>query len=58
MSRAGPQRLGDYLRHILEAIDNIQSYTAGMNLLAFMADRKLRMRSSEIWKSLVRHATT
>ncbi|CAN5514963.1 DUF86 domain-containing protein [soil metagenome] len=40
MSRADPQRLGDYLRHILEAIDNIQSYTAGMNLSAFMADRK------------------
>ena len=40
MSRADPQRLGDYLRHILEAIDNIQSYTAGMDLSAFMADRK------------------
>ncbi|MDB5843235.1 MAG: hypothetical protein JWP79_545 [Polaromonas sp.] len=40
MSRAGPQRLGDYLRHILEAIDNIQSYTAGMDLSAFTVDRK------------------
>lgn len=40
MSRADPQRLGDYLRHILEAIENIQIYTAGMDLLAFMADRK------------------
>jgi len=40
MSRADPQRLGDYLRHILEAIDHIQTYTAGMNLSAFMADRK------------------
>jgi uncharacterized protein with HEPN domain len=40
MSRADPRRLGDYLRHILEAIDHIQTYTAGMNLSAFMADRK------------------
>ena len=40
MSRADPQRLGDYLRHILEAIDNIESYTAGMDLSAFMVDRK------------------
>ena len=40
MSRADPQRLGDCLRHILEAIDNIQNYTAGMDLSAFMVDRK------------------
>jgi len=58
MSRADPQRLGDYLRHILEAIDHIQSYTAGMDLAAFRADRKPRMRSSETWKSLARRATT
>ena len=35
-------RLADYLQHILEAIDNIRDYTAGMNLDAFMADRKTR----------------
>ena len=40
MSRVDPQRLGDYLRHILEAIDNIHIYTAGMDMSAFMADRK------------------
>ena len=40
MSRADPQRLADYLRHILEAIDNIQNYTAGMDLAAFVMDRK------------------
>ncbi len=40
MSRADPLRIADYLRHILEAIDNIQSYTADLNLAAFMADRK------------------
>lgn len=31
-----------YLQHILEAIDNIQDYTTGMDLDAFMADRKTR----------------
>ena len=28
MSRANPLRIADYLQHILEAIDNIQDYTA------------------------------
>jgi len=42
MSRADPLRIADYLQHILEAIDNIQDYTDGMNLDAFMADRKTR----------------
>lgn len=42
MSRADPLRIADYLQHILEAIDNIQDYTVGMNLDAFMADRKTR----------------
>ncbi|NDP65065.1 MAG: DUF86 domain-containing protein [Polaromonas sp.] len=32
--------MADYLRHILEAIDNIQAYTADADLTAFMADRK------------------
>lgn len=40
MSRADPLRIADYLRHILEAIDNIQVYTAGMDLSGFMTDRK------------------
>lgn len=40
MSRADSLRVADYLRHILEAIDNIQTYTAGMDLAAFMVDRK------------------
>lgn len=42
MSRADPLRIADYLQHSLEAIDNIQDYTAGMDLDAFMADRKTR----------------
>ena len=40
MSRRTPQRCTDYLRHVLEAIDNIQDYTAGMDLATFIADRK------------------
>ena len=40
MSRAAPLRIADYMRHILEAIDNIQVYTAGTDLTGFMADRK------------------
>jgi hypothetical protein len=42
MSRADPLRIADYLQPILEAIGNIQDYTAGMDLGAFMADRKSR----------------
>lgn len=42
MSRADPLRVADYLQHILEAIANIQDYTAGMDLDAFMDDRKTR----------------
>lgn len=40
MSRAHPLRVADYLQHILEAIGNIQDYTLGMDLAAFLADRK------------------
>ena len=45
MSRADPLRIADYLRHILEAIENIQAYAAGLDLAGFIADRKLKMRS-------------
>ena len=31
MSRANPLRIADYLQHVLDAIDNIQAYTAGMD---------------------------
>ena len=40
MSRTSPMRREDYLRHIVEAVENIQNYTAGMDLAAFAADRK------------------
>ena len=37
MSR-DPQRLGDYLSHILEAIDRIGRYTVDMDLQTFLAN--------------------
>lgn len=40
MSRAHPLRVADYLQHILDAIGYVQDYTAGMDLTAFVADRK------------------
>jgi len=42
MSRSEALRVADYLQHILEAIGNIGDYTAGLDLAAFMADRKTR----------------
>lgn len=40
MSRADPLRVVDYVQHILQAMDNIQAYTAGTVLADFMVDRK------------------
>lgn len=40
MSRNKPLRTLDYLGHIAGAIDNILSYTAGMDATSFKADRK------------------
>ena len=40
MTRNKPLRTADYLGHISGAIDNIQSYTAGMDAVGFKADRK------------------
>lgn len=42
MSRRDPLRVNDYLGHILEAIDNINEYTAGMDAAAYLADKKTR----------------
>jgi uncharacterized protein with HEPN domain len=39
-SRGKALRTADYLHHILDAIDLIADYTAGMDLAAFAADRK------------------
>ena len=40
MNRANPQRRSDYLQHIVAAIDAIHKYTYGMDMTAFIADRK------------------
>jgi uncharacterized protein with HEPN domain len=40
MSRTKALRTADYLQHICEAIDLIATYTAGMDGVAFSADRK------------------
>lgn len=40
MNRSDPRRLANYLQHILEAVDNIQDYTAGATLESYRADRK------------------
>lgn len=42
MSRRDPLRVHDYLGHILEAIDNIQEYTAGLDRAGYLADKKTR----------------
>ena len=40
MTRRHPLRTADYLRHIHEAIEKIQSYTSGMEAAGFKVDRK------------------
>lgn len=40
MTAAGPPRLGDYLQHIVQAIDRIDRYTAGLDEAGFAADTK------------------
>ena len=40
MSRGDPLRVRDYLEHIAEAIANIGEYTAGLDVAAYLADRK------------------
>ncbi|MDR7148137.1 uncharacterized protein with HEPN domain [Hydrogenophaga palleronii] len=40
MTRSKPLRTADYLLHIVEAIDNIQNYTASQDAAIFKADRK------------------
>ncbi|SEF24517.1 Uncharacterized conserved protein, contains HEPN domain [Variovorax sp. NFACC28] len=40
MSRRDPQRVADYLGHILQAIDSIREYTSGATAGSYMADRK------------------
>ncbi|MDN6887740.1 DUF86 domain-containing protein [Variovorax sp. CAN2819] len=40
MSRRDPQRVADYLGHILQAIDSIREYTSDATADSYLADRK------------------
>lgn len=40
MSKSDPQRLPDYLRHIVEAISRISRYVDGMSEAVFLADER------------------
>ena len=62
MSRGDPMRVADYLAHIVEAIDNINEYTAGMDGAAYLSDKKTRdavIRNLEVigeaCNSIVKH---
>jgi len=44
VTRNKPLRTADYLGHISGAIDNIQSYTAGMDAAGFKPTVKRRTR--------------
>lgn len=60
MSRADPLRIADYLQHILEAINNIQTYTAGFDIAGFTSDRKTQdvvIRNLEIIGEACNHFT-
>jgi uncharacterized protein with HEPN domain len=40
MSRGDPQRVADYLGHILQAIDSIRDYTSDATVDGYLGDRK------------------
>ena len=61
MSRADPLRIADYLQHVIEAIDSIQEYTAGMaragtpgckrrSATDFLKCGRARQRSCRSWR--------
>ncbi len=62
MTRRDPRRVTDYLAHILEAIGNIEAYTAGFTRDSYLADRKTQdavLRNLEVigeaCNNVVRH---
>jgi uncharacterized protein with HEPN domain len=52
------QRLGDYLAHMLEAIERIEEYVSDMDEMAFLGNRLVQdavIRNFEIiWKTIHR----
>ena len=53
-----PQRLGDYLAHMLEAIERIEEYVSDMDERPSWGTGWSKTRSSATLKSLARPATT
>ena len=53
-----PQRLGDYLAHMLEAIERIEEYVSDVDEMAFLDNRLIQdavIRNFEIiWKTIHR----
>ena len=53
-----PQRLGDYLAHMLEAIERIEEYASDVDEMAFLGNRLVQdavIRNFEIiWKTIHR----
>ena len=53
-----PQRLGDYLAHMLEAIERIEEYVSDMDEMAFLDNRLVQdavIHNFEIiWKTIHR----
>ena len=53
-----PQRLGDYLAHMLEAIERIEEYVSDVDEMAFLGNRLVQdavIRNFEIiWKTIHR----
>ena len=51
-----PQRLGDYLAHMLEAIERIEEYVSDVDEMAFLGNRLVQdavIRNFEIiWKTI------
>ncbi len=59
--RRHPLRTSDRLQHMAQAIDNIQSYTVGMDAASFKADRKTQdavIRNLEIIGEACNNALT
>ena len=61
MSRADPQRLPDYLQHIVDAMARIRRYVAGLSEPGFNADEKTQdavVRNFEVIGEAARHVQT
>lgn len=61
MSRVDPQRLPDYLQHILDAIARIQRYVGQLSEADFLQDEKTQdavVRNFEVMGEAARHVQT